>query len=441
MSDTSTRSQAGFQGFTVPARLPDYLMDSLLAGLVLALLGPLFYLTASEVGGTNSYAALAASFLDGRLDVDRCFDVDCATGPDGRNWVIFPPFPALVTMPFVALFGAGFSGFHLIALAAVFLASLLWRRIFLSLGLNRRGSLWLTAALIFGSPVLFVVLRADMVWFYAQSIAFLLVTAALYEALHRKRLLLIGLYIGLAFLTRQMSVFYAPLMLVMVMDPGRTVFRIDREVLWKTLLIGLPIAAAILAYFGYNWVRFGSVTETGYRYLIDPNLGLVEGDIIASRLNTIGLFSTDYVLFNTVYLFLQGFHLDFTGPVALTPVGMDRFGTSLLAGSPFVLLALLAPVRREMVVGWLVIALITGITLFYHSNGYTQVNVQRYTLDWLPILFLFLGWALRAPEAKATANGQTLQADTGGRFDVARLLILYSLTLNLAAIGFTALFG
>ena len=395
--------------------------DILLTSSLLLFIALILLLAIKEVGGTNSYIALAESFLNRRLDVDSCYDVDCAIGPDGRHWVIFPPVPALTVLPFTAVFGTGFAGFHILAVALASLTAWLWFRIFTKLNLPANTSFWLCTALFLGTPLAYILVRAEMVWFYAQLVAFTFVTTALHEALHRQRAMLIGFLIGLAFLSRQMSIFYAPFMLVLLMDRSKPFWHIDRSVLISFVKIAIPVAACILVYFTYNWVRFGDITETGYRFLItDPGLSL-ENNVIGNRLNTIGLFSTDYALFNVFYMFFQGFHFEFSGDTVLIPSGMDRFGTSILAGSPFILIALLAPARRELLIGWIVIAVIAGITLFYHSNGYSQINGQRYAMDWLPILFLFLALAM-----------------TKSRFEVARLLILYACGLNLVAFGVTA---
>jgi hypothetical protein len=48
----------------------------------------------------------------------------------------------------------------------------------------------------------------------------------------------------------------------------------------------------------------------------------------------------------------------------------------------------------------LVIGIIAGITLFYHGNGYSQVGMQRFTLDWLPLLMVLMG---RTPRPAAYA--------------------------------------
>lgn len=397
------------------------ILDGILAVFIVAFIAALLFAMMREQGFTNSYAALADAFLNGQLNVERCFDVDCAVSPDGRSWVIFPPFPALVSLPFVMIFGVEFSGFIPLAMVFVAISALLWVRIFRSQNVEMREAMWLTIALVFASPVYLLLLRANGIWFFAQAVSFLLVTLSIYEAFHKKRLVLIGVFIGLAFLTRQMSVFYAPFILVLLLESKQPVWRINRDLITKIFWIGLPIALSIGVYFVYNNIRFGDFLENGYRYLIESSDELVPGEPITNRLNTVGLFSKDYALFNFVYMFFQGFHFEFTGPNALTSVGMDRWGTSLFAASPFVFLALLAPFRQENFVGYVVILLIAGVTIFYHSNGYSQINAQRYTLDWLPILMVFVARAV-----------------TKARMEVVRLLILYALVLNLGAFALTA---
>ena len=91
-----------------------------LAGLAgVALLGILLARGAlREVPGVNSYGALADAFLQGRLWVEKCPEIDCAVH-GGRTYIIFPPLPALLAMPFIAIKGfAAFKGFILLALAA-----------------------------------------------------------------------------------------------------------------------------------------------------------------------------------------------------------------------------------------------------------------------------------------------------------------------------------
>jgi hypothetical protein len=210
-------------------------------------------------------------------------------------------------------------------------------------------------------------------------------------------LALAGFYLGAAFLCRQMSIFLLPFLFALSLKPGEPLISFSAEHWRRALKLGLPVAAAIVIYMIYNEVRFGAPLETGYAYIKVANLD--HWTLINHRLNNVGLFSTAYVLFNASYLFVQGFHLDWGGPDMLTPLGLDPMGTSLLAASPFVLLAVFAPLRRPVVIGALCAAAIISVTLLYHGNGFSQYNVQRFVLDWMPALFyalaLSIGPALR----------------------------------------------
>jgi hypothetical protein len=87
-----------------------------------------------------------------------------------------------------------------------------------------------------------------------------------------------------------------------------------------------------------------------------------------------------------------------------------------------VLFAFFAPMRRPVLIGIATILVIAVPTLFYHSNGYSQYNVQRYALDWLPIVFYLLALALSDRDVKGLA-----------------LLVTYGIGLNLATMAFLAL--
>lgn len=401
------------------ARMPDRwaFLKATASAIALALLAALLLRAAKETGSTNSYALLAEAFLHGRLYVDRCFDIDCAVFA-GRTYIVFPPVPALVTLPFVAVFGAAFSGFIALGAAATALTGLLWWRIWSKVDLlggvdpardDRR--FWLLIATLAGSPLLYVTLRSDGVWFFAQTIGFLFATLAIHQAVHR-RLVLAGLALGLAFLSRQMTILLAPFLFVLALRADERLFGFDQRWLARALALGLPLACAVLVYLGYNYARFGAPLETGYGYILsDPNT------YIGRRLTEAGLFSSRYVLFNAVYLFLQGFHADFGGPLMTRLAGLDPNGASLLAASPFLLLAFFLPAQRKALIGLACAGVMIGVGLLYHSNGFSQYNAQRYALDWLPVLLTFLPLCL-----------------TSERLPVFRLLVTYAVALNLATL-------
>lgn len=393
-------------------------------GLAAALCAALVYRALREQGGVNSYALLADAFLHGRLDSPVCYDMDCARVLD-RIYVLFPPVPALLIAPLVALFGVGTKGFIVISSLLGLVTAWSWERIGARLGLSAHARLWTTIAFMFGTPAIYVTLRGDGVWFFAQSVALALVSLAILAALDR-RLLLAGALVGLCFLSRQMAVFLVPFLFVLSRPKGVGLFTIDRRAIADALKIGLPVVVAVLIYFAYNYARFGSISDNGYRFIAEfpPTAEL---GFINVRIGELGLFSKDYLAFNVIHMFLQGFHVEFGGRYMTEIVKMDPMGTSIIAASPFLLYAFYARPDARMLVGLPVIAIICGITLFYHSNGYSQHNVQRYALDWLPVLYVLLLPAFAGAGEAVTE-----------RLKMFKLLATYAIALNVAAFAIVA---
>ncbi len=365
----------------------------------------------------NSYGILAQSLLQGRLDVGRCPEADCALF-EGRTYIIFPPMPAVLALPFVAMFGSGFKFFGLLAIVLALVAICLWQRIFTALDVDQPRQAWLLAALAFASPVFGVTFGAGNVWFFAQLVGFFFMTAALYAVLCRDRLVLAAGLLGCAFLCRQMSLLCFPALLALAF-PGQPTWRLPR---WATLG-RLSAAAALMAFFVvvywlYNWARFGDILETGYRFIVPSD------NILGRRLSGIGLFSPSYVFQNAIYLLVNGPHVAFSGPRFLNVQGLDSLGTSLLSASPWVVLAVYVKLDRTAALLFGVISLIAGITLFYHGNGFEQMNMQRFTLDWLPLLLVLMA---RSPRAAAYAG--------------LPVLVSWGIALNLFAVVIVWLFG
>jgi hypothetical protein len=393
--------------------------DLLLLVVVLAATGllaaALLLHMVTETGGTNSFALVAEGFLKGQPFVERCFDGDCARR-GGHLYVVFPPLPGVIAMPLVAAFGVEARGFTVIGGLAYLLALFLWNRIFTRAGVGRDSRIWLLIAIACASPLFYVTFRAEKIWFFAQILAFPLVTLALHEA-QARRCLTAGLAIGLAFLCRQMSIFYAPIVLAMLFREGEPFLAVTRERLNWTFRIALPVLAAIAAYFAYNIWRFGNPLETGYSEIA------FQPGMLLDRTSQHGLWSPAYLLFNAFYLFLQGFHAEFAAPTLLKLSGMDSSGTSVLAASPWLLFLIFTPKRGLHALGLALIVGLSAVLLFYHSNGFSQYNTQRYMLDWLPVALLMLAAVFR--------DGR-MQPDTRLLF---KLLVLWGTVLNVATIG------
>jgi len=396
-----------------PARY--WLVISVLLLLAFALAAGLALRTVTEEPGTNSYAVLVDSWLNGQLHSDTCFDGDCATY-EGKTYVVFPPAPAVVALPFIAASGQGadFAHFMPLSLALLLAIAFIWSRLFTAAGPDQTRTLILLLALVFATPLYYVVLRGDRVWFFAQLVGFFFVSMALWATIERRNAWLAGAMLGMAFLSRQMTILYAPLLFVLMLNEDEPLLRINRKRIGTFLKIAIPVLAAIAAYCAYNYVRFGDPLDTGYGY-IAANVPPGADNIISLRIKELGLFAPEYFLFNLFHMFVQGLHIEFGGTFMTKIVGVDDFGTSILAASPFLLLLVFVQRHRITFVGVLTAAIICGVTLFYHSNGFSQYNVQRYALDWLPIAMLLLAPTIRM-EWRA----------------VLAVLVAYSMVLNLA---------
>lgn len=370
----------------------------------------------------STYAALADAFLQGRLWIEKCPEIDCALY-GGKTYVIFPPLSAIFMTPFVAAFGlAAAAKMQMpLVLLCVLLALWLWREIFLALDVSRQSVKWLLVAIAFSSPVFYIAFKGDGVWFFAQALGFLMMSAALASVIVWRSLALAGLFVALAFLCRQMSIFYPLFLAALALPQGGSWPEAFRRYPWKQfVLAGMFVAASLAVIFVYNYARFGAPLETGYKYINNPGLE----SLVTNRQLDCSLFSVKYLLSNFYYLFLQGFHMKFGGPLGSQPVGMDVFGVSIIAASPWLVLMFYMRFDRIAAAGLATIAIIAGLTLLYHSNGFEQVHTQRYALDWLPIAWVLLARSVK-PQAQAALP----------------LLVTFAASMNLIAILSSMAFG
>jgi hypothetical protein len=288
---------------------------------------------------------------------------------DSRWYVTFPPGPALVMLPFVALWGLGFLDVLFTALAAALIPALLVRLLERVHGPGHlREHLWAAAAWTLASPACFVGAHGS-VWFTAQILGALFLVLHLDAAWDARQPARAGLWLGLAVACRISIAFALPFFLL-------EWWRDDRRV--GTLLRFLaPLAVIGLTMAALNWLRFDDPLEFGHRYL----------DIRwQSRIQTFGMFSPVY-LWRNVQCML------WLAPQLVTGAPWLRWsihGMGLLLGSPWLLLLLRARQRFPQRLGlWLATLAVMTPALLYQNSGQRQFS-YRFALDFLPMLLLLL---------------------------------------------------
>lgn len=302
---------------------------------------------------------------------------------EGRFYLYWPPFPALVIAPLVKVWGAAMTdvtytavfGAVAVGLTAKLLAVLDARGV-APLSVERRALLVLTVA--FGSVVL-IISPVGGVWFTAQLIGLgciILATLAALAVPGRRGYFLTGLALGCALATRNGLLFNGIWLAYFLLrrDWGQP----WRERLARAAWGLAPVAVAVAALGWYNWARFGSPTETGLRWHD-------VADFFAEDFRRYGVFSLHYLGTNLREQF-------WSYPVFTPREEQKWLGGGLFWMSPPLLAAPWAIVRhaRERLI-W---ALVASCVVVYIPIGLLMgtgwvTYGPRYLLDlFVPILVL-----------------------------------------------------
>ena len=356
--------------------------------------------TLTEHTPYNHFALQAEAWLRGRLDLGGP-PPGYAGGNDfsrfeGRWFVPFPPFPALLLFPIVALRGSAEAvadgRFFLllagVAPAVLFLALEKLRRHGRS-ERSERENVVLALLFAFGS-VYFFTAEQGTVWYAAHVVGAGLAALYLLVALEAERPLVAGVCLGLGFATRTPLLFAAPLFLLELFRashpeglaaltrPGRAWSELDRPRFWRGLaLFTLPLAGVVALGCAYNELRFGDPFEPGYRYL---------QVVWRARIEKWGLFHYHYLARNLGVMLTS---LPWWGEPG-EPFRVSGHGLALWVTTP-VYLYLLFPKRTSAPHFALVVTVFAVAlpTLFYQNTGWIQFG-YRFSNDYAVFLFALL---------------------------------------------------
>ncbi|MFO0553298.1 MAG: hypothetical protein U0271_33250 [Polyangiaceae bacterium] len=344
----------------------------------------------------NHFSLLARAWLDGRLDLGGpppayTQNNDFAAF-DHKIYVSFPPFPAVLLLPFVALAGSPDSVrdglvFLLLAPLGPALAFVALHRLSQTKLSPRTFLENVALALLLGlGTVLFSTAVQGTVWFAAHVIGLALLAGYVAASVRATYPVLAGLALGLALATRTTLVFAAPFFLFELYathkddDPRKIALAFAR------FAAPLAFIGALLAW--HNRVRFGSAFEFGHNYLPEP------------QIKKWGLFSIHY-LGRNLGAMLASTPFFGPGPAALGPTRfrISQHGLALWITSPFLVLALFPrarPPRARATYLGLVISsvLVAAPVLLYHNTGRVQFG-YRFSNDFAVLLVALIAMGRR----------------------------------------------
>jgi hypothetical protein len=322
----------------------------------------------------DNYVLLAQAFTRGEIAIIWPGPYIDALAYNGERWVIEAPFPALLLVPFVALFA------HVNqTLEAVILCGLAIGCCWLvceQLGLTPARAAWVCAFAFAGTQLWWCAMLGD-VWFIAHVAAVATTFVALAELTGRRRGWLVATAGVAAAFSRFSLVLALPVYAWLVLrarEPG------DR----RRAAAGFAAAVGVgtVLWVAYNIARWGVWYDVGYTAWYHQD---------AAGSPTGSPFQLRYLEYELFSFFVQGPQWIDRWPFAIPTYN----GLAMTWTSPAFALALLARRPRPLVAAmWVAALLVAGPSFIYYVNGYAQFGM-RHALDFAPFLIVLLALAVR----------------------------------------------
>ncbi|MER3445507.1 MAG: hypothetical protein C4291_01120 [Candidatus Dadabacteria bacterium] len=353
--------------------------------LIFFILTFIVYYITGEGGATpyNYFVPLAHAFLHGRLYVlEKPLWLNELIPINGRFYVIYPPMPAILLLPQVAISGLNANQ----TLASVFWGSLnvsLSYLVMRQLTNNRRLQIWMSILFGFGT-IHWYLASIGKGWYLAHVVSFLFLTLAIYETFTNRRPFLIGLLLGASYWSRLPTILSLPFFLIMLSDKWLkksnkpSFLRIN---LIPLLKLGLGVGIFVILNFAYNYLRFGTPFDIAYS--------------IEAKLEPWwypkGLFSISYIPKHLWIFFLKP-PVFTSKPPYVVP---SLMGMSILITTPAFIYSIFAGRNKIALACWSAI-IPTALLEFTHGGvGWIQFG-YRFALDFYPFLLMLTALGIKS---------------------------------------------
>ena len=315
------------------------------------------------------YGRLADAFLHGRWWLTEAppWLNELLSCGEGRYCVVYPPLPAILSLPFVPFFPTAVAQVVASRIAGGASAGVLYYGL-RAYGAPRKYALAGALLSAFGTTLLFSSVDGRA-WFAAHSASMLFLSFALAVALRGGSAVAVGALVGISALARLPVALAAPALALLCARRSGTGYG---RALGAVVAGGLPFA---IVYVGYNVLRWGTPLDEGYARL-------TQGDVFFNQ----GLFSPVYLLRQLKAIFLEP--PDFVPATPFFP--RPRFiGMSLFLTTPAFVWVFLAlrEVRRDVAVAATATAALLALLpdLFHGTVGFQQFG-YRFSIDAQPFL-------------------------------------------------------
>lgn len=214
-----------------------------------------YYLTSAGKTPYDYFTRLAASFLKGKyyLTENPTWLNELIPEDQNKYFVVYPPMPAILSMPFVFILKDVFQQqylAHLLGAGIVFLTI----KLSLKIKKDMKLAIWSGLLVGFGTIIWYLSVTGSS-WYLGQVASCFFLIAALNESLDKKRPSLVGALLGASYLSRLTTILSFPLFIYLIKGKRKI------KNIFKFALGILPF---FMFNFFYNFIRFGTIFDKGY---------------------------------------------------------------------------------------------------------------------------------------------------------------------------------
>lgn len=297
----------------------------------------------------------------------------------GAYYSVFPPMPAILLIPFVAIFGIGFYQPLLSWLLGALSVSLSYKVLYKIF--DEKVALWTSILYAFGTIHWFHS-EVGSAWYLAHIVSSFFIWLFLLEVFSKQRLIILGILLGCAYLSRLPTIFVG---IFMFSYFSNKFFSFDKTVIkinWKkSFLFMLGLIPFLFINALYNYLRFGVINDIGYTLLPIFNEPWYKYGFISVKyipIHVKEIFTAMPVFVNVFpYMIPSMFAMAawFTTP-AFILIFLSRFKTKIVIVSLLTIIGVALP------------------SLMHGGNGFTQFG-YRHTLDYMPFLIILVASGMR----------------------------------------------
>ena len=343
----------------------------------------IYFLTRANPTPHNYFVRLADAFLHFRLYLlENPPWLNELVPFNGKYYVIYPPMPALVSIPFVILKGLD-TDQTLISILIGSLNGVLVYFLVKKFLQNENGiAFWMTILFCFGTIHWFLA-TVGSAWYFAHIVAVFFLFLALNELFGKKRPFLIGVFLGAAYWARLPTILSFLFFLILLLKENEKFF--SQNNFWNIFQFLLGISIFVALNFTYNWLRFGTIFDVAY--LLRPNL-------LNEPWFNKGLLSLSYIPEHLKIILLKGPKILPKFPYFQPSWG----GMAIWLTTPAFIFALFYTLKhfkeKITIACWSAILPIAILVMSHGGTGFIQFG-YRYAVDFYPFLFLLAFLAMR----------------------------------------------